>query len=385
MLRVELPNREHLKDIIPKEYLSNVEEVHREMLSNFSEEISTIPGEFAYDSTIGGAQQISMLKETVLYYLLLRAFTDTSDDEYLEMIGEMNAVFRKKATKSTGKITFYGKNGTVIPKGTIVSTESTSNTNAIQFVTLEDAVIESDSVEVKAECMEAGKKGNIKPGTANILVSDVEYIKRVSNNEFVNGTDKEDLDTLRERIKEAEQEESYSGADVDYERWAKEVDGVGYAYCRETWNGPGTIKLLILDKNRKPASEELLKKVKEYIYPDLKEGQKNRGGKAPTGIKSFTFESPKVKDIRISGSFIITKGYKKETVLEEIKKRMNIYFDKLDIEDSISYNMVNSIIGIFMVDNRGLDDFNDITINGGKSNIKLNSEIATVSEVVSNV
>lgn len=375
MLKKELP--------IPKEYIKDVEEIHGEMLDIFTNEISTIPGEFAYDSTRGAAEQIAMLRHMMIHYLLMRAFTLTSSDEYLDLIGDMNAVWRKKATKSTGRIIFYGKVGTVIPKGSVVSTEGSNSVNPINFVTLELGVIgDSGNVSVLAECVEEGSIGNVRPESIKVLVTEIFDITRVSNKEFKNGTDVESDDALRDRIRIAEQEEQLSGADVDYERWAKEVDGVGYAYCRETWNGPGTVKVLILDKNRRVASSELLNKVKQYIWPDLQPGQKNRGGKAPTGIKSFTVESPTIKQVSITGNFVITQGYDKSNVLGKIKKMLNVYFDKLDIEGTVKYNMVLSIIGTFLVNEDGLDDFSNIRVNGSTESIKLESQIANVSEVV---
>ena len=184
---------------------------------------------------------------------------------------------------------------------------------------------------------------------------------------------------MRSRVRIAEQEEQLSGADVDYERWAKEVDGVGYAYCRETWNGPGTVKVHILDKNRKPASGELIARVKEYIWPDLKPGQVNRGGKAPTGIKECTIDTPKIKKITIGGNIVVNSSFESQGVINKMKMLINKYFDKLDIDGVISYNMVNSIIGSLMVNDMGIDDYSDITINGAKNSIKLSAELASVT------
>jgi uncharacterized phage protein gp47/JayE len=371
MAKKELP--------IPKEYKKDVEDIHAEILKTFSEDISTIPGEFAYDATRGSAEQIAMLREMMIHFLFMRAFTQTSDGEYLELLGDMRAVWRKKATKSTGYIIFYGKKGTIIPKGTIVSTEGSENLNAISFITLEMGEIENDYVKVLAECTTAGNVGNVKPSSVKVLVSEINDITRVSNDEFKNGTNIEDDESLRGRVRAAEQEEQLSGADVDYERWAKEVDGVGYAYCRETWNGPGTVKVHILDKNRKPASSELLAKVKEYIWPDLKPGQVNRGGKAPTGIKECTIDTPRIKKIVIGGNIVVNSSFESQGVISKMKMLINKYFDKLDIDGVISYNMVNSIIGTLMVNDMGVDDYSDITINGAKNSIKLNAELASVT------
>lgn len=374
MAKKELP--------IPDEYRKDVEEIHQEILKKFSPEISTIAGEFAYDATRGAAEQISMLRDMMIHFLLMRAFTSTSDEKYLEMIGEMRGVFKKEATKSVGYVVFTGKVGTIIPKGTVVSTESRDSVNGLSFVTLEMGSIgESGSVRIKAESIEAGTISNVREGAIKVLNTEIADITSVTNELFQNGTDIEDEESFRKRIEEAEKEEQLSGADTDYERWAKEVDGVGYAYCRDSWNRPGRVKILILDKNRDVASSELIAKVKDYIWPDVKPGSVNRGGKAPTGIEMLTIESPATKEVGVSGNFILSEGYSKETVSLKIKNLLNKYFDTLDIEGTIKYNMVLSIIGTLLVNGEGVEDFSNITINGSTRNIKLNSELASVSVV----
>ena len=45
----------------------------------------------------------------------------------------------------------------------------------------------------------------------------------------------------------------------------EEVEGVGSARCIPVWDGPGTVKVVIIDSNLGVADEALIQKVKEHI------------------------------------------------------------------------------------------------------------------------
>ena len=57
---------------------------------------------------------------------------------------------------------------------------------------------------------------------------------------------------------------TYLGNDTDYKRWAKQA-GAGDAIVISTWNGPGTVKLVLVDGNGKPANAKLVQDVYNYI------------------------------------------------------------------------------------------------------------------------
>ncbi|HFL3239569.1 TPA: baseplate J/gp47 family protein [Clostridioides difficile] len=370
---------------IPVFLTEDEDSVHERMLSNF-QDVSTLEGDFIYDATRPTAEQIAELKQLGLQNNLRIAFPQTSYGTYLEWLGECKGVFKNQPTKATGVITFTGMQGTIITKGTIVTTIATDEKQSIEFELLETKTIgANETVDIKAECRIAGTIGNVSNNTITVLLGSISGVKSVTNKEdFRGGTDIEDEEHFRERVIVAEQEDKLSGASSDYIRWAKEVDGVGYAYVVPEWNGAGTVKVLILDKNRKAATQELIDKVQEYIYPlNISEGE-NRDGKAPIGAL-VTVVTPDTLLINVKASFIFSNGFSEETVLNNLKTKIDKYLDKIDLGGTVSYNAIQAIVGSMMLTDEGIEDFSNLTINDVKENIKLQDQVVGIGEIVNEV
>lgn len=369
---------------IPVFLTEDEDSVHERMLSNF-QDVSTLEGDFIYDATRPTAEQIAELKQLGLQNNLRIAFPQTSYGTYLEWLGECKGVFKNQPTKAIGTITFTGVQGTIITKRTIVTTIATDEKQSIEFELLETKTIgENETVNIKAECRIAGTIGNVSNNTITVLLGSISGIKSVTNKEdFKGGTDIEDEEHFRERVLVAEQEDKLSGASSDYIRWAKEVDGVGYAYVVPEWNGAGTVKVLILDKNRKAATQELIDKVQEHIYPNVEEGQ-NRNGKAPIGA-IVNIATPQTLLINVKASFVFSNGFSQETVLNILKNKIDKYLDKIDIGGTVSYNAIYSLAGSMMLADEGIQDFSNLTINDGTTNIILNDQVVGIGEIINEV
>ncbi len=369
---------------IPVFLTEDEETVHQRMLNNF-QDVSTLEGDFIYDATRPTAEEITQLKQLGLQNNLKIAFPQTSYGTYLEWLGECKGVFKNQPTKATGVITFTGVQGTIITKGTIVTTIATDEKQSIEFELLETKTIgENETVDIKAECKESGIIGNVSKGSVSVLLGSINGIKSVTNYDFKGGTDIEDEEHFRERVLVSEQEDRLSGASSDYIRWAKEVDGVGYAYVVSEWAGAGTVKVLILDKNRKAATQELIDKVQEYIYPlNIEEGQ-NRDGKAPIGA-IVTIATPQTLLINVKASFVFANGFSQETVLNILKNKIDKYLDKIDIGGTVSYNAIYSLAGSMMLADEGIQDFSNLTINDGTTNIILNDQVVGIGEIINEV
>ncbi|WP_461193981.1 putative baseplate J-like protein [Clostridioides difficile] len=369
---------------IPVFLTEDEDTIHERMLSNF-QDVSTLEGDFIYDATRPTAEQIAELKQLGLQNNLRIAFPQTSYGTYLEWLGECKGVFKNQPTKAIGTITFTGVQGTIITKRTIVTTIATDEKQSIEFELLETKIIgENETVDIKAECKESGTIGNVSKGSISILLGSISGVKSVTNKEdFRGGTDIEDEEHFRERVLVAEQEDKLSGASSDYIRWAKEVDGVGYAYVVSEWAGAGTVKVLILDKSRKVATQELIDKVQEYIYPNVEEGQ-NRNGKAPIGA-IVTIATPQTLLINVKASFVFLNGFSQETVLNILKNKIDKYLDKIDIGGTVSYNAIYSLAGSMMLADEGIQDFSNLTINDGTTNIILNDQVVGIGEIINEV
>lgn len=356
------------------------EEIHTRMLKRAPHDVSTLEGDFYWDSTKPTAE-VAAEQQMKITNILKLAFPQTSYGIYLERLGELKGVFKNPATKATGIVIFTGTEGTVIEKGKVASTPASDDVQSIEFELKETKVIDSTGIlEIKAECITPGIIGNAQPNTITVLTTPINGVKSVSNKNFEGGTDIEDEEHFRERVIVAEQEDRLSGANGDYSRWAKEVNGVGFAYVIEEWNGPGTVKVLILDKNRKTATKELIESVQLYIYPKALE-RENRDGKAPTGA-IVTIDTPTTLLINVNASFVFSEGYSEETVLTNLKNKIDKYLDKIDIGGTVNYNAIHTIIGSMMLADEGVKDYSNLTINDVKENIVLSDQVVGIGEVI---
>ena len=309
--------------------------------------------------------EVTQLK---LQNILRLAFPQTSYGQYLDFLGEMKGVFRHPATPATGTVVFTGQPGTVIPAGFVVLTEAAGTFPAIEFKTKERVQIgENGTVTVAAECLESGTIGNVAANTITLLSEPINGVASVTNPEpFTGGTEMEDDDSFRERVLTA-YDEPLSGAKKDYERWAKEVPGVGEVYTVPLWNGPGTVKILITDTNGQPANQELIDAVQAHIAPDGNLG----GRKAPWG--RVTVDAPEVFAIDIAFSLFLKDGYDAETVVENIKARLRDFLAgfELNTGDRPPDRITVTRVGHEILSVNGVADYASLALNGNDDYVEI--------------
>lgn len=353
--------------------------IHNRMIENAPKDINPVQGDFFWDATRPSAEEKAELVQLKLQNILRLAFPQTSYGQYLEFLGEMKGVFKHPATKSTGTIKITGIEGTVIKKGHIFGTISTEDKPSIEFTLDEDVVIDDNGVAYgPATCTEYGKIGNVSKNTIVVLNKSISGIESITNEyDFKNGTEIEDEESFRERVLEAYRNEPLSGAKRDYERWAMEVPGVGNAYVKPEWNGPGTVKVLILDSNGNTANQELIDNVQNYISPIPRSGD----GVAPIGAL-VTVETPDIVKINISATFILDNNFAIDYVISNIKDQVSSYLKGIDVGGLVTYKAIDGLIGSMIIRKEGILDYSNLTVNGNTDNIRLGDEVASIGEVV---
>ena len=192
-------------------------------------------------------------------------------EEEVEKYCKQDGVQRKQAKFSTGKITFYGTTGTQIDAGY----QFGDSANGLRYKTTQDAVIGADgSVEVNAISVEAGERYNKEANTLQYIPIKIVGVNSCTNKEaFKGGSDLESIDDLfyRRQLKVNKNPNGVNNA--QFEEWALEVEGCGsckvYACKDETLTHKrGHVCLVITNSAGRSASDELCKKVKDYIAPD---------------------------------------------------------------------------------------------------------------------
>ena len=340
-------------------------------MENLPADIDDMPGGFPYDFTMPTAYEKSELIQFHLVRTLMLMFPQWAWDEWLDYHGRQKGIYRKEANKASGNVTFEGVPETRIASGFIVCTPATDVGPSIEFATDEEVTIpEGGKVTVSVTAVVGGIASNTKADTVILMSTPIEGITKLYNEEDITGgTDEEGNEAYRERIMEAYSSEgtSYIGNDSDYRRWAKEVTGIGDCIVVPTWNGPGTVKLVLVDSNGRPANERLVQAVYDHIVsPNDREKRL-----MPTGSADLTVVAADTKLISYSCTGL---SYDSTTNIEQIesdfKDEVMKYYSSAKLENVVRYNRVHALL----TNLPGVLDFTDFKINGAENNITLDQD-----------
>ncbi|MEK4636895.1 baseplate J/gp47 family protein [Bacillus sp. FSL W8-0519] len=298
---------------------------------------------------------------------------------------------RYPARKSQGKVTVWGNEGTKLIKGAkYVSVRYELDKKIIEYVQLEEAVIGANgSVTVNIECVTPGEIGNTGPGTIELMESTF-GVSNVSNSERITGGEEAERDEdFASRYFTWLRESSNSGNIGDYIRWGLAIKDIGGVLVHPVANGEGTVKLLICDSSFMPASDLLVKGVKEIIAPTDKLGD----GKSPIGASVSVISATAVPiNLSIKVSSLDGIDDIKKVLIKEITAYLRAC-NKLYWRDNASrqsilrepYAISHLKAGAIAVDAFGLIQAKELLMNGQQKDVVVNyGQIAVLGEVTIN-
>lgn len=338
-------------------------EIHQEMLNDISDDYDKRVGEFIFDATEPAANQFEKAYENNDFVKEKLVIDNLNGDELESRINERTGITRRQATYSIGTLTAIG-NG-IINAGDLFETES-----GIQFESIETIeIVGVGSVDIKA--IVAGATGNVPANRITFMPVTLDNIDSITNEQATyDGFDAESDADLLQRYYDRIQTPATSGNKYHYLNWAKEISGVGDARVVSLWNGDNTVKVIVIDASKQPASAELVEQVQNYIDPD---SSGLGDGAAPIGAYC-TVVSAIGLDIDISCT--VTAD---EDVTDPIKDNVTRYLKEIAFQqDFVSYAQIGSII----INTDGVEDYTDLTVNGGIVNIAIeNDEVAILGGV----
>lgn len=347
----------------PKWIESSADDIHDSMLEQAPENINTAEGDFFYDATRPVAEEMSRLMNMKLKPALERQFIQTSEGADLDMRAEEKSIIRHPALHAMVTVHVTGAAQTEIPVGTVFTTEAIDDKPAIRFVSIEHATIGAEgNANIRCRAEKAGPQGMVERNTIKLTEKTIRGIESITNLEAsTGGIPPETDEQLRDRLIQNNLP-TYSGCDMDYIRWAKEVAGVGEVYVVPEFDGPdsGTAKILILDLNGDPANEEILKEVKDYICPDA---DYNRPGKAPVDARIY-IEAPTVHTVNISVKLSIDPTSDEETVKKKVTQAIKEYLISIKINPRQEEKVLLSRIGAAIMSVQGVQDYQNLKLNG---------------------
>ena len=338
------------------------EAIMQRLLNNVSADVDKSEGSFIYDALAPAALELAQAY-VQLDNILQIVFAQTRYGEWLDKRAAEFGIYRKTGTKATGQVKFLGTDGTVIPIGTIVQTKS-----GLQFQTTAEATISSGTATVNIEALEIGTTYNMPANTITILPVSIVGVTAVTNEApTTGGTNDEDDASLLNRLLLKVQLPVTSGNINHYKLWALDVSGVGDVKVFPLWNGAGTVKVVVIDSNKQPASTDIVNAVASYI-------EDNR----PIGA-SVTVESAQALNIDITATITRDSNYTLEQVTANVSSKITAYLQSIAFKQNIvSYAWIGSLL----LESAGVLDYSNLTINGGTSNVTIGDEqVAVLGQV----
>lgn len=332
------------------------------MLARLPNDIDKREGSVAYDLLAPAAIELAMAYMEMDNVLNL-GFIDTTYGEYVDRRAAEQGLTRKPAVKAKGKVTFSGPDDTFIAKGTRLSTDT-----PVYFITTADTTIVNGFATVAIEGEGGGVKENVDAGTITIVLGDISGVVSVTNDEpTTGGVDEESDEELIARYIERVSRPITSGNKYQYEAWAKEIAGISDARCHPLWNGPATVKVVVINNERRTPSQSIIDQAAAYI-----ESQR------PVGAIVTVVGVTEVA-IDITAELTLQAGANIDAVKANITDNVTQYFKKIAFVDNVvRYSQIANAI----LDASGVIDYTNLRVNGGIGNIELGADAVPITGAV---
>lgn len=326
------------------------ENIMNDMLSQVSKDVDKREGSIIYDALAPCAYKIAETYFLLDNYINL-IFANTAVGEYLDRVVEDHGITRKPATKALRKIEATGS----------ISIGTRWGINDTTYVVLE--ALEENTYS--AECEQEGEVGNLYTGTLT-NIDNVQGVTTMLTDIIQSGTDVEDDESLRTRFFAKVQSPTSSGNVNDYRRWAMEVPGVGNSKVFPLWDGPGTVKVLIVNSDM-----EIDETLEQAVYEHIEESR-------PIGA-DVTVDSPSGVVINVTAD-IVLDGTK---TIEETKlifvDLLSQYLKSVVFEETyVSYAKVGSLI----LETEGILDYSGLLVNENTVNLTVEEEEMPITGTV---
>lgn len=334
----------------------NYEIIMEEALQEVTSEIDKREGSLIYDAIGPCAYQLAQTYYKMDNFIDL-VMVDTAVGAYLDRKAAEFGITRKFATASIREVI------TTAP----IDTDTRWELNGLVY---RITSIHTDT-SYSATCETKGTIGNADTGVLTSLDNISGVTANIAGVEIY-GTEEESDDALRQRVYDIASKPSASGNATDYKTWATSVVGVGDARVFPTWNGAGTVKVLIVDNN-KDINPSLENDVAEYIEASR-----------PIGA-NVTVDSPDAKEISVTANVTLFEGATLEEVQQSFNVNLKAYLRSLVFK---TYSVSYAKIGAILLDTEGVSDYTGLMVNDGTASISIGTFEApaigtiTLSEVV---
>ena len=248
------------------------------------------------------------------------------------------------------------------PGGLIAGTVATMFIDDGMFVpsTPEPTLNTTSGVDLPAQAMQTGTKGNAASNAIASLATPITGIYSVTNRQPFQGGQEEESDAdFRTRILGEYLGASGGGNMADYRRWVI-GQGVERVAVIPVWDGPGTVLVVIMQADGSPVLQATVDSIQLYLDPVAGQGR----GQAPIGAQ-VTVTTTEVVEIDIEATVVPESGYSLDGVGNTVATRSAIlnslanYLLTLDPGDQV---VIEHIQACFFVP--GVHDLANVVLNG---------------------
>lgn len=359
------------------------ENLLEEVLDEAPEDIDTRQGSIFYDAVAAITLKIAKLYSD-LDLVIDMTTVATATGEALDTKAAEYGIERNEATPARYYVNFDG----VTP----VEGERFF-TDELFFTLYHDSTNSVDYLEAE----EAGTEGNaVTEGTIALPVGNIEGLNSAAFGLIYEyGTDIETDDSLRSRVQNKISGPAENGNKAHYKLWCEEVDGVGRARIYPLWNGPNTVKAVLLDTSGKPCSATKVTEVQNHVDPATKGYTATVDGKtyvvgdglgegAANIGAHFTATAAEALPVDVSFKAWFDKNYTAEAVTAEVREKISEYIQGLCIaaEDTEGIIVRRTAIGAILSSLECIVDYENLLLNGRNANVMpKDDEIPVLGEV----
>ena len=351
-------------------------------MENAPDGIDTREGSIFFDALSGAALKFAELYGNLdLVYDLSQLATTRG--EYLDSKASEHGLTRHAATPAQYYFNY---------EGTRPEAGSRFFLDGVYFT-----LYETTAEVLYLECETAGAAYNdYDEGTPVVPVNTINGLASASlGTIYEYGTDVELDEDFRERVQAVISGPAENGNKSHYKAWCESVDGVGIARIIPLWNGPNTVKAVLVNSEGLPCGATIVTAVQNYVDPanngytavvdgvtyvvgdGLGEGAANLGA-------HFTAAPATSVTVGVTANIELRDGYTLAMVEEDAAEALALYFKNLVLESSSAEDVIVrvSMIGSVLLDLDGVLDYTDLLINGGTSNIEPGEDgVPVVGEV----
>ena len=347
------------------------ETILNNMLARVPNTLDKRQGSIIYNALAPSAVELQNMYIN-LDFILNETFADTANREYLIKRASERGLSPYPATNAIVK-------GVFTPSSLEISLGTRFSLDDLNYSVTEKI---SDE-QYKLECETAGAEANYNFGR----LIPIDYIEGLEYAEItailIPGEDEEATEAFRSRYFASLNNQAFGGNITDYKQKVNAISGVGGVKVYPTWNGGGTVKLVIVDSDYHVPSATLISTVQTAIDPTGNQGE--GVGIAPIG-HVVTVTGATAQTLNIASTFTLETGYTWEDVETNIENTINQYFAELNAAWADNNNIIVRIskIKTRVLELEGIIDIADTEINDTASNFVVNANSIAVLGTVTN-